>query len=88
MDDGSRIIVVDVSEDKSLSAEENNLNIYRIDSNSNVLWRVNAPLSPFSFDLFVNIAWDGNIIRADRFKGEEFKIDPHTGVAKQIDWHK
>lgn len=85
---GLSIVRIDVSEDKNLSQEESNLNVYCTDRDFNIIWRVDAQLSSFSDDFFVTLKREDGIIKASRFDGDEFEVDEKTGVAKLTGWHK
>ncbi len=88
LDGGLSIVDIDVSWDKNLSKKDNNLNVYCVDTYYNIIWRVDAELSPFPGDYFVSLKREGGIIKASRFHGFEFEIDEMTGVAKMTGWHK
>ena len=85
------IVRIDVSEDKVLSPEQSSSNIYCIDNNNKIIWQVKEIKTkrPFNDDMFVYLGKNekGQII-ADRFSGFEYIIDPETGEAKQIGFHK
>jgi hypothetical protein len=63
-------------------------NIYCVNDKYEIIWQVNEINTnpPFKNDLFVYL--DKNEITADRFSGFEYRIDPETGEAKQIGFHK
>jgi hypothetical protein len=85
------IVMIDVSEDKAMPAYESNFNIYCIDKNYNIIWQIKeVKTKPIDdADMFVYLAKnsDGEII-ADRFSGFVYRIDPETGEAEQISFHK
>ena len=88
LDGGLSVVEIDVSDDNALSQEDNNLNMYCVDTDFNIVWRVNAELSPFPGDYFVTLEREDGIIKASRFHGFEFDINEKTGVAKLTGWHK
>ncbi len=85
------IIRIDVSEDKNMSSEESSSNIYCVNDKYEIFWQVQdiKTKRPFEDDMFVYLGKNakGEII-ADRFSGFEYKIDPETGEADQMSFHK
>jgi hypothetical protein len=85
------IVLIDVMGDKNLSDSEIVANIYCVDNKNNIIWRVNETKTkiPFNDDGFVYLGLNdkGETI-AYRFSGFEYKIDPETGEAEQIRFHK
>ncbi len=85
---GLSVVNIDVSKEYNLSQEENNLNVYCIDADFNIVWRIDATLSHFPDDYFVSLKREGGILKARRYDGFEFEVDEKTGVAKTTGWHK
>ena len=84
---GKRVVRFDYSGEKHLSEGEHNFNVYCIDDENNVIWRISSD-SPDRRDSFVSIEMDDGILKADRFFGAEFEVDVQSGVAKKSGWHK
>lgn len=88
---GKLIVMIDVMGDKKLSVPEQNSNIYCVDKQYNVIWQVRETKTKLSYedDGFVYLKQNekGEII-ADRFSGFVYKIDPETGEATRIGFHK
>ena len=85
------IVRIDVSEDKYLSPDESSSNIYCINQDNEIIWQVKEIKTklPFEDDMFVYLARNSSgEILADRFSGFEYKINPETGEANQIGFHK
>ena len=85
------IVKVNIMGDKDLSIEERVANIYCIDESHNILWQVREikTVPPFLDDGFVYLGKnEKGEIMADRFSGFEYKINPETGEAEQIGFHK
>lgn len=91
LDNGLSIVRINVSEDKYMSKNESNYNIYCVDKDYNIVWQVKEIKTkvPFGDDPFCYLSKDvnGEII-ADRFTGFTYKIDPETGEAEQTGFHK
>lgn len=89
--DDFEIILIDVMGDRTVSTLEKLFNIYCVDIKNNIIWQVSeektGPVR--DTDAFVYLAKNelGEII-ADRASGFVYKIDPNSGVAEQIDFHK
>lgn len=89
----AKIVLVNTMGDKSLSSEshESQFNIYCIDEGGNILWQVSENRNPelLHGDTFCYLEQNkqGEII-ADRFSGFEYRIDPETGEAIRIGFHK
>ena len=85
------IVRIDVSEDKTLSPQESSSNVYCINNQYEIIWQVKEIKTQrhFDEDMFVYLGKNskGEII-ADRFSGFVYKIDPDTGEAEQIGFHK
>ena len=88
---GNAIVMIDVSEDKAMSSDESNFNIYCIDNQYNIIWQIKEiKTKPIDdADMFVYLKKnDQNEIIADRFSGFTYKIDPDTGEATRTGFHK
>ena len=84
-----RVVLLDVGGLKDISPQEHNQNIYCLGSNSEVYWQVQAGQTTQERDSFVSLFIDEQgQLRADRFFGNEFLVDPITGVAEHVGWHK
>jgi hypothetical protein len=88
---GRMVVKIDVMGDKNLSVNEQVSNIYCVDDQYNIIWQVreiktNPPFPDDGF-IYLNQNKNGEII-ADRFSGFEYKINPETGEAEQIGFHK
>ena len=85
------IVMIDVSEDKNMRADESNFNIYCIDNHNNIVWQVKEiktkPIDDADMFVYLGQNESGEII-ADRFSGFEYRIDPETGEATQVSFHK
>lgn len=85
------VVMIDVSGDKTVPFSEKVSNIYCIDNQYEIIWQVEEKktIPPFQNDAFVYLNQNekGEIL-ADRFSGFEYKIDPTTGEAEQIGFHK
>jgi hypothetical protein len=89
--DNKIIIRIDVSGDDDMPVDESNFNIYCITNDYEIIWQVtevgSEPID--DIDMFVYLEKnDKGEILADRFSGFEYKIDPDTGEAEQIGFHK
>jgi hypothetical protein len=83
-----QVVLIDVGGRKDIPPQEHNSNIYCVDSNGLVVWQVSAPKPLGERDSFVDMELDGDILRANRFFGTEYVIDPLTGSAQETGWHK
>ena len=85
------MIRIDVSADKDLSSEESSSNIYCVNNENKILWQVQEIKTkrPYEDDMFVYLGRNekGEII-ADRYSGFEYRINPKTGEAEQMRFHK
>ena len=91
IDKNKIVVMVDVMGDKTISHNDQISNIYCIDKQDNIIWRINEIKTkpPFVDDGFVYLAKNnhGELI-AGRFSGFKYKIDPETGEAEQIGFCK
>ncbi|HEY0860469.1 MAG TPA: hypothetical protein VGE19_06115 [Pseudoxanthomonas sp.] len=85
---GSRVVLIDVGGRKDVSAEDHNCNVYRVNANGDISWKVMAPRPLMERDSFVDMELDKGLLRANRFFGSEYEIDLETGYAQEIGWHK
>lgn len=89
MTSGHDIVLIDLAGDKSHPVDEHNSNIYCVDQNGKILWRVRAEGTIQERDSFVSIEINAaGKIHAERFFGNEFEICPDTGIGKLIGWSK
>lgn len=86
---GRKVVLPDVGGRKDISTPEYNQNIYCVDEQGNIIWQIKAEGGFFERDSFVSVevAPDG-LLRADRFFGNEYLLDPENGVAEHVGWHK
>lgn len=84
---GKKVVRLDCSGEKNLSEDEHNFNVFCIDGGGGVIWRISSDV-PAKRDSFVSIEMDGEVLKADRFFGDEFEVDVFTGTAKKVGWHK
>jgi len=94
IDNNKFIVQIDVSKDKGKgwTLDEICFNIYCIDKQYNIIWQVKEIKTKPPFegrDPFYYLGKnDKGEITADRSSGFEYKIDPETGEAVQIGFHK
>lgn len=91
LDHNKSIVRIDVSEEKEMPVNESNFNIYCIGKNYEIIWQVKEiKTKPTDdSDMFVYLSKNQyDEIIADRFSGFEYKINPETGEATQIGFHK
>jgi hypothetical protein len=92
--DNKMIVEIDVSEDKGRGWSENEIcyNIYCVGKDYNIIWQVKEIKTkpPFNGrDPFCYLGKnEKDEIIADRFSGFVYKIDPETGEAEQVSFHK
>ncbi len=82
-----RVVRLDYSGERHISEDEHNFNVFCIDGEDSVIWRISSD-SPSKRDSFVSIEMNGEVLKAERFFGSEFEVDIKTGVAKRVGWHK
>lgn len=86
---GRRIVLLDVGGRRDIPAIEHNRNVYCIGKDADVIWQIQAVEPTVERDSFVSLTKDeAGTICADRFFGNEFVLDPETGVANHVGWHK
>ena len=84
-----RVVLLDVGGLKDIPMHEHNRNIYCVGASGEVVWQVRAEDSTHERDSFVTLYVDGDKqLRADRFFGNEVLLDPITGIAEHVGWHK
>ena len=95
LDSVRSIVRIDVSHKQDgWSVEESNFNVYCVDQAYNIIWQVkelkSKPASLFGeADPFYYLGKDSKgEIFADRFSGFEYKINPDTGEAIRVGFHK
>ena len=89
-----KIIAIDVTENKGRGWSENEIcnNIYCVDKQYNIIWQVKEIETepPFNGDdpfYYLGQKENGEIV-ARRFSGFVYSINPKTGEATQIGFHK
>ncbi len=85
------IILLAVTDDKDVSIDELNKNIYCVNSDYEIIWQVKHEVEPgfFEEDPFININFDGKNLVARDFSGFDFLIDLQNGeIKKTIAWNK
>lgn len=85
---GRQAVLIEAPTDGSWPMSECSFNIYCIDSSGEIVWQVRAPISKFNNDSFTNLVLDGEVLKASRFFGTEFRIDMESGIAEEVGWHK
>ena len=86
---GQRIVLLDVGGRRDIPLTEHNRNVYCVDGVGKVVWQINADEPTVERDSFVSLSLnEKGEICADRFFGNEFVLDPETGVANHIGWRK
>jgi hypothetical protein len=91
LDDQRKIVEIDVThQEEGWSVNETCFNIYCIDSAYNITWQVTEPKTkPYDdTDAFVYLGQKEGEIRAGRSIGFEYRINPETGEATRIAFHK
>lgn len=89
LSNGHKVVLIEVAGRKDLPPSEHNRNIYCIDGSGNVIWQIRADGEIYERDSFVSLSGsEGGSLRADRFFGSEFILDPTSGVATRVGWHK
>lgn len=84
-----RIVLLDVGVSKRIPVSEENQNVYCIGPMGEVHWQIQADNAINERDSFVSLSiGKDSQIRADRFFGNEFLVNPDSGVAEHIGWHK
>ena len=86
---GNELVLIDISDRKDISMEENNANIYFLNQNSEIIWQIKAKNTAFDRDMFTSMEFNlqGELI-ASRFSGFEYVVDLETGIAKVSGWSK
>jgi hypothetical protein len=92
LNDNKRIVEVDVShKEEGWSLNEICFNIYCVDPDYHIIWQVKEIKTKPPFggrDPFCYLGQKEGEIIADRFSGFEYRINPDTGEATQIGFHK
>lgn len=85
-----RIVLIDTSGLRGLNTTDKTRNIYCLNEADEVIWQVNPSLAPKNAtDCFISLNENSeNTVSADRFFGDEFKIEIDTGRASHTGWHK
>ena len=79
LSDGNKIVTVNTYGLNNLSDEDYNNNIYCVDNNNNIVWRICAPKSQFGRESFVAVVKDGDSYVAIRQSGYHFSINKDSG---------
>jgi hypothetical protein len=89
LENGDRLVLVEVAEKSNVSPIEENRNIFRVNRNNDVLWQVSSTGAQFERDPFVSLTRAENgFIRGDRFFGNECAINVASGELEVVGWHK
>jgi hypothetical protein len=87
--EGRRVVLIDVPGDDSFNADDSNHNIYCIDNDFSVIWKVAGDGIIYGVDPFVQIKLKENgLIEARRFFGNIFEIDIGSGALVRTGWTK
>ena len=85
------IVLIDVLADKSVLLEDKLSNIYCITNDHEIIWQVtevgSTPVNDIDMFVYLKKNDQGDIL-GRRFSGFGYKIDPDTGEAEQIGFHK
>lgn len=91
IDENKSIVRIDVSDNNNLPPDESSSNIYCVNKTYEIIWQVKEIKTkrPFEDDMFVYLGRnEKEEIIADRFSGFEYRINPETGEAEQVSFHK
>jgi hypothetical protein len=83
---GDRVVILEVP--IGAPRIEVDRNLYRLGPDGCVRWQVSVAPGMYEGDPFVSLNWSGEMIRSDRFFGAEYHVDPASGFAEEIGWHK
>jgi len=86
LNDGTKVVVVDVLGDKSIPLHEANHNIYKVDEQGRLLWQVRADPGIYERSPFTGLRLEGGKLIAYRWDGVEYVLDPATGQATPQDF--
>jgi hypothetical protein len=84
--DGSAIVLLDMlGAPKTAPQADVEQNIYRIDRQGNIMWRIAAGAPVYPRDPFTGVGFDEKKrLMAYRFDGGQYQIDVETGVARPV----
>jgi hypothetical protein len=85
------IVMIDESGNKSISPEERSSNIYCINQDNEIIWKIKELKTKRTMDddMFVYLKeFPKDTIYAVRFSGFEYNINPETGEATRIGFRK
>lgn len=85
------IVRISIPNETTFSEYDANSNIYMISSENEIIWQIRADkgnIAPLKIDPFVSLKFKDNILKAQRFSGNEYLINITTGKATQVDWNK
>jgi hypothetical protein len=88
--DGSSIVLLDMlAAPASVPLADRECNIYRVDANGRVVWRVSAgsPIHAGASFTGIGFSTDGRL-RAYRWDGVEYEVDEITGMAVPLRFTK
>lgn len=88
---GGDIVRISIPSETTFSEIDTNSNIYMISSDNKIIWQIEADkgnVAPMKIDPFVSLKLKDNVLKAQRFSGNEYQIDITTGKATQVDWNK
>ncbi len=84
-----KIVMLNVSGNKTISDLEVNGNVYCINDKFEVLWQIKPVITGFSRDPFVNIELnDKRELIAKNFSGFQYRVNLETGDVEEIGWNK
>lgn len=88
LSDAKKVVLIEVSEMPELNSHDHNANIFCIDNNYNILWQIDSDEGLADKDSFVFAELSENTIKAHRFFGTQYFIDPLSGESKKVGWNK
>lgn len=88
MPNGHRVVLIEAPTDNSWPKIDCFLNIYCLDATDEIVWQISAPNPRMDTDSFVDLRLENGALKATRFFGSDFEIDPQSGVAKEVGWNK
>jgi hypothetical protein len=84
-----RVVLIDVPGDDSFNADDSNHNIYCIDNDFSVIWKVAGDGIIYGVDPFVQMKLKENgLIEVRRFFGNIFELDIESGALAHTGWTK
>ena len=82
------IVLIDVMDEKQISQEECNRNIYCVDENNSIIWQIEFKPTGFDEDPYVYIGWFQNSLVAKNYSGFKYRINLFDGAVEKIGWDK